>query len=54
MRRVSNQEPAGSYHVEFRLKKDSLPEKHAIWGSGVHLKEWLSDGSKTISFYAIF
>jgi len=39
VRRVSSQEPAGSYQVEFQLKKDSLPEEQAISGSGVSLKE---------------
>lgn len=35
MRRVPSQEPAGSYQVEFKLKKDSLPEEHAILGGGI-------------------
>lgn len=36
---VSSQEPAGSYQVEFKLKKGSLLEDQAIPGGGVHLKE---------------
>lgn len=32
---MSSQEPAGSYQVEFKLKKDSLPEEHAILGGGI-------------------
>lgn len=39
MRRVSSQDPDGSYQVEFKLKKDSLPEERTISDGGVHLKE---------------